>query len=187
MDAVNLYRAGQLREAIKALGDELRKKPLDAKRRTFLFELLCFAGEYDRAEKQLDVLAVATGGARRGSLLYRSCAARRANAAGHVCQRRAAGECEEAVAGGGAGTASGSRRSRYRSADCGAPGSVYRRQLYVDAARVCRAGRDRARRRGCVTCCGRGAVLQATPIVPAARSGRGAAAGAVAADLEACG
>jgi type VI secretion system protein ImpE len=57
MDAVALYRAGQLKPAITALGEELKKQPLDAKRRTMLFELLCFAGEYDRAEKQLDMLA----------------------------------------------------------------------------------------------------------------------------------
>jgi type VI secretion system protein ImpE len=67
-----LYREGKLREAIKALGDELRSNPLDVKRRTFLFELLVFAGEYDRAEKQLDVLAGANAGAAAGTLLYRS-------------------------------------------------------------------------------------------------------------------
>jgi type VI secretion system protein ImpE len=72
MTPLELYRAGELREAIKALGDELRKTPLDTKRRTFLFELLLFAGEYDRAEKQLDVLAGAGGDAAAGTLLYRS-------------------------------------------------------------------------------------------------------------------
>jgi type VI secretion system protein ImpE len=56
MDALSLYKAGQLSAAITALGDELRKQPLDAKRRTFLFELLCFAGEYNRAVKEMDVL-----------------------------------------------------------------------------------------------------------------------------------
>jgi len=72
MDALSLYKAGQLSAAITALGDELRKQPLDAKRRTFLFELLCFAGEYDRAVKQLDVLADSNKEAAAGSLLYRS-------------------------------------------------------------------------------------------------------------------
>jgi len=72
MTPLALYREGKLREAIKALGDELRSNPLDAKRRTFLFELLVFAGEYDRAEKQLDVLAGANAGAAAGTLLYRS-------------------------------------------------------------------------------------------------------------------
>src|ERR1019366_9188656 len=38
----------------------------------FLFELLCFTGEYDRAEKQLDILADAGKEAAMGTLLYRS-------------------------------------------------------------------------------------------------------------------
>lgn len=72
MDALSLYRAGQLKPAIDALGDELKKQPLDAKRRTFLFELLCFAGEYDRASKQLDILSDANKEAAAGAMLYRS-------------------------------------------------------------------------------------------------------------------
>ena len=72
MTPLALYREGKLREAIKVLGDELRANPLDAKRRTFLFELLLFAGEYDRAEKQLDLLAGASADAAAGTLLYRS-------------------------------------------------------------------------------------------------------------------
>ena len=72
MDAQQLYRAGQLREAIDALGDELKKQPLDTKRRTFLFELLCFAGEYDRATKHLDILSDASPEAASGAMLYRA-------------------------------------------------------------------------------------------------------------------
>jgi len=55
--ARELYAAGRLDSAIETLGAELRNAPTDATRRTFLFELLSFAGHYDRAEKQLDVLA----------------------------------------------------------------------------------------------------------------------------------
>jgi type VI secretion system protein ImpE len=72
MDAQSLYRSGDLRAAIDALGDELKKQPLDAKRRTFLFELLCFAGEYGRAEKHLDILSDASSEAAAGAMLYRS-------------------------------------------------------------------------------------------------------------------
>ena len=72
MDALSLYRAGQLQPAIDALGGELKKQPLDARRRTFLFELLCFAGDYDRAAKQLDILADASAEASAGAMLYRS-------------------------------------------------------------------------------------------------------------------
>jgi type VI secretion system protein ImpE len=50
----------------------LRDNPTDAVRRTFLFELLCFAGEYDRAEKHLSVLGDANADAATGSLLYRA-------------------------------------------------------------------------------------------------------------------
>ena len=72
MTALELYREGKLREAIRVLGDELRSNPLNAKHRTFLFELLLFAGEYDRAEKQLDLLAGANAEAAAGTMLYRS-------------------------------------------------------------------------------------------------------------------
>lgn len=72
MDASALYKAGQLGPAIEALGIELRKQPNDARRRTFLFELLCFAGQYDRAAKHLDVLAGASLDAEQGAMLLRA-------------------------------------------------------------------------------------------------------------------
>jgi type VI secretion system protein ImpE len=72
MTATDLFQAGRLDEAVQALGVDLRNDPTDSKRRTFLFELLCFAGEYDRAEKQLDILSDSSKEAAMGSLLYRS-------------------------------------------------------------------------------------------------------------------
>jgi type VI secretion system protein ImpE len=72
MTALELYRQGELNAAIKVLGEELRSNPLDTKRRTFLFELLCFSGNFDRAEKQLDVLADGNSQTAAGALLYRS-------------------------------------------------------------------------------------------------------------------
>src|SRR5947207_14092997 len=72
MKAQELFQAGKLDEAVQALGAELRDNPADAKRRTFLFELLCFAGEYPRAEKQLDVLASDGRSAEMGAMLYRA-------------------------------------------------------------------------------------------------------------------
>src|ERR1700682_5646423 len=72
MNAQQLFQAGKLNEAVQALGAELRDNPTDARRRTFLFELLCFAGEYPRAEKQLDVLAGDGNQAELGALLYRA-------------------------------------------------------------------------------------------------------------------
>jgi type VI secretion system protein ImpE len=70
--ATELYRAGRLEEAIDALGIALRSNPTDVQRRTFLFELLCFAGSYERAEKQLDVLSGGGPQAELGTLVYRS-------------------------------------------------------------------------------------------------------------------
>src|SRR5947209_6627948 len=72
MIADDFFRAGKLKEAIQALGAEVRDHPADTRRRTFLFELLCFAGEFDRAAKQISVLSQANADAAVGALLYRS-------------------------------------------------------------------------------------------------------------------
>jgi type VI secretion system protein ImpE len=72
MDPQELLRAGQLNEALKALSASVRDNPTDVRRRTFLFELLCFAGEYERADKQLEVLGQAGPNSEIGVLLYRS-------------------------------------------------------------------------------------------------------------------
>jgi len=71
MSVEELLRADNLDEAIKALTVEVRDNPTDPQRRTFLFELLCFAGDYARAEKQLDVLSQGGPQSEMGALLYR--------------------------------------------------------------------------------------------------------------------
>ena len=70
MNAEQLVRAGKLDEAIQALIAYLRDNPGDAKNRIFLFELLCFNGEYDRADKHLAMIAQSTKDAQIGALLY---------------------------------------------------------------------------------------------------------------------
>jgi type VI secretion system protein ImpE len=72
MTPKQLFQQGLLAEAVQTLGAELRDKPTDVQRRTFLFELLCFTGEWDRAEKQLNVLAGSTKEAGAGAILYLS-------------------------------------------------------------------------------------------------------------------
>ncbi|MGA8152321.1 MAG: type VI secretion system accessory protein TagJ [Terriglobales bacterium] len=72
MNAQELFRAGRLTEALKTLSAEVRDNPTDTRRRIFLFELLCFAGEYDRADKQLEVLGQAGPNSEMGVVLYRS-------------------------------------------------------------------------------------------------------------------
>ena len=54
--AKELFDAGKLSDAIAAATAEVKANPTDTKRRTFLFELLCFTGDWDRAEKQIDVI-----------------------------------------------------------------------------------------------------------------------------------
>lgn len=73
MTALESYRAGRLSEAIQTLSAELRDNPTDAQRRTFLFELLCFAGDFDRARKHLELLAKENQKSGMGALLYEAC------------------------------------------------------------------------------------------------------------------
>ena len=70
--AQDLLRAGQLQAAMDAVSQDLRARPTDLAQRTFLFELASFAGNWDRALKQLDVLASGGQMAEAGTLLYRA-------------------------------------------------------------------------------------------------------------------
>ena len=53
----DLYKAGKLADAVAAAVEQVRNNPADRGRRTFLAELFLFAGDLERADKQLDVLA----------------------------------------------------------------------------------------------------------------------------------
>lgn len=52
-DARDLIRNGDVEGALAALKQEVRKAPRDARLRTFLFQLFCVSGEWDRALTQL--------------------------------------------------------------------------------------------------------------------------------------
>ncbi len=56
MDASELFRAGQLRAAIDAQIQKVKAAPADKGARLFLFDLLLFTGDFDRAKKHLDML-----------------------------------------------------------------------------------------------------------------------------------
>jgi type VI secretion system protein ImpE len=56
MTGSELFHAGRLREAIDAQVAKVKSQPTDRSARFFLFELLLFVGDLDRARKQLDVL-----------------------------------------------------------------------------------------------------------------------------------
>ena len=68
--ASQLIEAGQVRQALEALAGHLRSHPTDLSARTSMFEILCFAGELDRAEKHLNLLAGANEQAKLGAILY---------------------------------------------------------------------------------------------------------------------
>jgi type VI secretion system protein ImpE len=68
--AKDLFAAGKVREAERALTVYLREHPSDTAQRTFLFELLCFSGEFARAEKQLAVLAAGSAESETGAIVY---------------------------------------------------------------------------------------------------------------------
>jgi type VI secretion system protein ImpE len=56
MNAHDHYQAGRLSEAVAAGLDDVRTNPGDAGKRRFLCELLCFAGDVERADRHLDAL-----------------------------------------------------------------------------------------------------------------------------------
>jgi len=70
--AKELFQAGKLQEAIDELVKEVKANPSDTGRRTFLFELSCFAGDWDRAERQLDVIGHQSAEAELGVMIFRS-------------------------------------------------------------------------------------------------------------------
>jgi type VI secretion system protein ImpE len=72
MTAKELFDAGRVKDAASSLAALLRERPTDTKARTFLFELLCFSGQYDRAEKHLSLLAEGSKEHELGAVLYYS-------------------------------------------------------------------------------------------------------------------
>jgi type VI secretion system protein ImpE len=56
MTATDMYRAGSLRGAIDAQIQAVKAAPADHGKRLFLFELCSFAGDWDRARRQIDAI-----------------------------------------------------------------------------------------------------------------------------------
>ncbi len=67
----DLFDSGELDAAIDQLTREVKAHPADTTQRTFLFELLCFAGKWERAERQLDVLGGQSAQADVGVQVYK--------------------------------------------------------------------------------------------------------------------
>ncbi len=58
MNAKELYEAGRLDEAIAAVAAEVKQSPTNTAARNFLCELLCFAGQWERADKQAEAISL---------------------------------------------------------------------------------------------------------------------------------
>lgn len=56
MDISELIKLGDLAEALKAIQQNVRKNPADAKQRVLLFQIQVILGQWDKARTQLDVL-----------------------------------------------------------------------------------------------------------------------------------
>jgi type VI secretion system protein ImpE len=74
MSAKELFDAGNLSGAIEQVTQDVKSNPRDLKSRIFLFELLCFAGEFQRAQRQLDAAAQTSGDVKieMGAQAYRN-------------------------------------------------------------------------------------------------------------------
>lgn len=70
-DAKLKLDAGDLKGAIEEAIKLVKTHPTNVAARTFLFELSCFSGDWDRAEKQLDAIGHQDANAMIGSLIYR--------------------------------------------------------------------------------------------------------------------
>ena len=57
MNGSELFAAGDLTAAVVALTEQVKRNPTDQNSRGLLAELLCLAGELERADKQLEVLS----------------------------------------------------------------------------------------------------------------------------------
>lgn len=72
MDARDAIRAGKLSEARKILVDAVKASPADLGSRTLLFQVLCFCGEWDKAERHLDIIASQDPARETGVQVYKN-------------------------------------------------------------------------------------------------------------------
>jgi type VI secretion system protein ImpE len=72
MDTKELIRAGKLQEARIRITEEVKASPSDPAKRTLLFQVLAFCGEWDKAERHLDILAERNSRAETGVQVYRN-------------------------------------------------------------------------------------------------------------------
>ena len=72
MDPKELIRAGRLSDARVQLIDEVKTSPANAGKRTLLFQVYSILGEWDKAERHLDVLGAQDAGKETGVQVYKN-------------------------------------------------------------------------------------------------------------------
>jgi type VI secretion system protein ImpE len=72
MSAHERFKAGELADAIAVQNELVKQRPTDPDTRFELFVFLCFAGDLERAEKQLDVLGTRDEKLSRGGVVFRN-------------------------------------------------------------------------------------------------------------------
>lgn len=72
MDAKDLIRAGRLSEARKQLTEDVKSRPADVGRRTLLFQVLALCGEWEKAERHLDTIAIQDSSRETGVQVYKN-------------------------------------------------------------------------------------------------------------------
>jgi type VI secretion system protein ImpE len=72
MNTKELIRAGRLSEAREQLIREVKSSPADLGKRTLLFQVLSFCGEWGRAEQHLDAIAVQDASKETGVQVYKN-------------------------------------------------------------------------------------------------------------------
>ncbi len=72
MNSIELVRAGRLTDARAQLISEVRTSPGDAGKRTLLFQVHSLCGEWDKAGRDLDIIAAMDAGKEAGAQVYRN-------------------------------------------------------------------------------------------------------------------
>jgi type VI secretion system protein ImpE len=72
MDARDLIKAGRLSEARQNLIDAVKSSPADTGKRTLLFQIHALCGEWDKAERDLDLIAAQDAKREIGVQVYRN-------------------------------------------------------------------------------------------------------------------
>jgi type VI secretion system protein ImpE len=72
MDPKDLIKAGRLAEARKRLTEEVRAMPADVGKRTLLFQVLAFCGEWSKAEQHLDAIVAQDSKKETGVQVYKN-------------------------------------------------------------------------------------------------------------------